>query len=157
LRCSDRRRMRHHALPSTRYSPPAHTHNNGARQTAWQTANDNASSLKRRGCRLRLSRAGSRCRRNPGESRLPRSSPLLCACSQHAERRHWSHRSHPKECAGAIAFSSNVLGRDQDARGRASSGGASAGGARYSGLGFGPADSFGSKPKVFRLVLSALF
>ena len=91
----------------------------GERRTADGTAaDDDASSLTRRGCRRRRSRTGSRCRRNAGESRLPRSSPMLCACRQHAESQHWSHRSHPGG-AGAIACASCVIGRAQNARGRA--------------------------------------
>jgi len=43
---------------------------------------------------------------------------MLCACRQHAESQHWSHRSHPGG-AGAIACASCVIGRAQNARGRA--------------------------------------
>ena len=74
--------------------------------------------MTRRRCRTRRSRTGSRCRRNAGESRLPRSSPMLCACRQHAESQHWSHRSRPGG-AGAIACASCMIGRAQDARKRA--------------------------------------
>ena len=110
----------------SRPPPPARTQNNkrnqarasGERQTAPTAANDDANRLTRRRCRTRRSRTGSRCRRNAGESRLPRSSPMLCACRQHAESQHWSHRSHPGG-AGAIACASCVIGRAQNARGRA--------------------------------------
>jgi hypothetical protein len=91
----------------------------GERRTVDGTAaDDDASSLTRRGCRRRRSRTCSRCRRNAGESRLPRSSPLLCACGQHAGSQHWSHRSHPGG-AGAIACASCVIGQAQNARERA--------------------------------------
>ena len=55
---------------------------------ACRRANDDASTKKRRGCRTRRSRTGSRLRRNAGEPRLPRSSPLLCACRQHTGSQH---------------------------------------------------------------------
>ena len=117
LRCSDP------------YITPTPTHQHAHKTTSAKgkgerrkadgtAADDDASSLTRRGCRTRRSRTGSRCRRNAGESRLPRSSPMLCACRQHAESQHWSHRSHPGG-AGAIACASCVIGRAQNARGRA--------------------------------------
>ena len=91
----------------------------GKRRTAdGMAADDDASSLTRRRCRTRRSRTGSRCRRNAGESRLPRSSPLLCACRQHTGSQHWSHRSRPGG-AGAIACASCMVGQTQNARERA--------------------------------------
>ena len=109
----------------SRATPLAHAHTTqqalgkDERRTAVGMAADNdASSLTRRGCRTRRSRTGSRCRRNAGESRLPRSSPLLCACRQHAGNQHWSHRS-PPGGAGAIACASCMVGQTQNARGRA--------------------------------------
>ena len=98
-------------------SPPS-THTHTSTPTARQTSSNDANRLTRRRCRTRRSRTGSRCRRNAGESRLPRSSPMLCACRQHAESQHWSHRSRPGG-AGAIACASCMIGRAQDARGRA--------------------------------------
>jgi hypothetical protein len=117
---------RMHAKPGTRLSsdgaatpsPPTSTHTHTSTYTALQNASNDASSLTRRRCRTRRSRTGCTCRRNAGESRLPRSSPMLCACRQHAESQHWSHRSHPGG-AGAIACASCVIGRAQNARGRA--------------------------------------
>ena len=115
LRCSDP----YHAHPHQHAHKTTSATGKGERRTADGTAaDDDASSLTRRGCRTRRSRTGSRCRRNAGESRLPRSSPLLCACRQHAGSQHWSHRSRPGG-AGAIACASCMIGRAQDARGRA--------------------------------------
>ena len=105
-----------HAKPGTRLGseprtapphPPPHAHTLTQAHTRHRKASNDASSSTRRGCRTRRSRTGSRCRRNAGESRLPRSSPLLCACRQHAGSQHWSHRSHPGgAAAGAIASAS---------------------------------------------------
>jgi hypothetical protein len=95
--------------------PPPHAHTLTQAHTRHRKASNDASSSTRRGCRTRRSRTGSRCRRNAGESRLPRSSSLLCACRQHAGSQHWSHPGG----AGAIACASCVIGRDKNARGRA--------------------------------------
>ena len=69
-------------LGRRRHTLPPHTHT--STYTALQNANNDhgndASSLTRRRCRTRRSRTGCTCRWNAGESRLPRSSPLLCAC-----------------------------------------------------------------------------
>ena len=43
---------------------------------------------------------------------------MLCACRQHAESQHWSHRSRPGG-AGAIACASCMVGQTQNARERA--------------------------------------
>ena len=115
-------------------SPQAHTDTHSHKHThgTADIESNVASSLKRRGCRRRRSRTGSRCRRNAGESRLPRSSPLLCACRQHAGNQHWSHRS-PPGGAGAIACASCMVGHRPRTQG---SGLTFAGGARYGGLGW---------------------